>query len=91
MKFKRDYLINELGVPYDCNLIHEEIVDVTRWSIVKEIVFQDTDGKYYQTTYSEGATELQDESPWEYEDMVECTEVELKEVKLMMWTPKEGE
>lgn len=46
-----------------------------------EIVFEDN-GKFYQTTYSEGATEMQYESPWEYDDEVECTEVELREVKV---------
>ena len=88
MKFKKEYLIEELGLPYDCDLVHEEIIDTTRWSIIKEIVFKDKDGKYYQTTYSKGATECQDESPWEYEDEIECIEVELREVKIMKWCPK---
>lgn len=88
MKFKKEYLIEELGLPYDCDLVNEEIIDTTRWSIIKEIVFQDKDGKYYQTTYSEGATECQEEAPWEYEDEVECVEVELREVKIMKWCPK---
>ena len=87
MKFKKEYLIEELGLPYDCDLISEETIDNTRWSIIKEIVFQDKDGKYYQTTYSEGATECQDESPWEYEKEVECVEVELKEVLVKKWIP----
>lgn len=88
MKFKKEYLIEELGLPYDCDLVNEEIIDTSRWSIIKEIVFQDKDGKYYQTTYSEGATECQEEAPWEYEDEVECVEVELREVKIMKWCPK---
>lgn len=88
MKFKKEYLIEELGLPYDCDLVNEEIIDTRRWSIIKEIVFQDKDGKYYQTTYSEGATECQEEAPWEYEDEVECVEVELREVKIMKWCPK---
>ena len=88
MKFKKEYLIEELGLPDDCDLVNEEIIDTSRWSIIKEIVFQDKDGKYYQTTYSEGATECQEEAPWEYEDEVECVEVELREVKIMKWCPK---
>lgn len=88
MKFKKEYLMKELGLPWD-NTVSEEIIDTTRWSVIKEIIFQDKDGKYYQTTYSQGATEYQDESPWEYENEVECTEVELKEVKVMKWVPKE--
>ncbi|NFH01357.1 hypothetical protein FC831_13900 [Clostridium botulinum] len=85
VKFKREYLIEELGLPWDTDVIHKEIIDTTRWSVIKEIVFQDKDGRYYQTTYSEGATECQDESPWEYEDEVECVEVELKEVLVKKW------
>lgn len=30
---------------------------------------------------------MQDERPWEYEDEVECEEVELREVKVKKWMP----
>lgn len=86
--FNKEYLTKELGLPYDCKLIEDDIIDTTRWSIVHEIVFEDK-GKFYMTTYSEGATEYQDERPWEYEDEVKCTEVELKEVKVKKWIPVE--
>lgn len=86
--FNKEYLTKELGLPYDCKLIEDDIIDTTRWSIVHEIVFEDK-GKFYMTTYSEGATEYQDERPWEYEDEVKCTEVELKEVKIKKWIPVE--
>lgn len=86
--FNKEYLTKELGLPYDCKLIKDDIIDTTRWSIVHEIVFEDK-GKFYMTTYSEGATEYQDERPWEYEDEVKCTEVELKEVKVKKWIPVE--
>lgn len=79
--FNKEYLTKELGLPYDCKLIEDDIIDTTRWSIVHEIVFEDK-GKFYMTTYSEGATEYQDERPWEHEDEIKCTEVELKEVKV---------
>lgn len=85
--FSRDYLVDERDLPYS-DAIVDRIVDTTRWSIVHEIVFED-DGKFYMTTYSEGATEQQDEKPWEYEEEVECTEVELKEVKVKKWIPVE--
>lgn len=61
-KFSKDYLKDELDLPYS-NTIVDKIIDTTRWSIVHEIVFEDN-GKFYQTTYSEGATEMQDERPW---------------------------
>ena len=86
--FNKEYLTKELGLPYDCKLIKDDIIDTTRWSIVHEIVFEDK-GKFYMTTYSEGATEYQDERPWEDEDEVKCTEVELKEVKVKKWIPVE--
>ena len=86
--FNKEYLTKELGLPYYCKLIKDDIIDTTRWSIVHEIVFEDK-GKFYMTTYSEGATEYQDERPWEYEDEVKCTEVELKEVKVKKWIPVE--
>ncbi len=85
--FSKDYLKDELDLPYS-NTIVDKIIDATRWSIVHEIVFEDN-GKFYQTTYSEGATEMQDESPWEYDDEVKCTEVELREVKIKKWMPVE--
>ena len=88
--FNKEYLTKELGLPYDCKLIEDNIIDTTRWSIVHEIVFEDY-GKFYMTTYSEGATECQDERPWEYDDEIECTEVELKEVKVKKWIPVENE
>lgn len=85
MKFKKSYLINELGLPYSAMV--DKIIDTSRWSIHHEIVFEHQ-GKFYQTEYSEGATEMQDESPWEYDDEVDCVEVELKPVQVMKWVPK---
>ena len=87
VKFSKDYLKNELDLPYG-NTIVDNIIDTGRWSIYHEIVFADK-GKFYKATYSEGATECQDESPWEYEDEIECTEVELREVKVKKWVPVE--
>lgn len=85
--FNKDYLMDELDLPYE-NTIVNRIVNTTRWSIIHEIVFEDN-GKFYMTTYSEGSTECQDESPWEYDDEIKCTEVELKEVKVKKWVPVE--
>lgn len=85
VKFSKDYLKNELDLPYE-NTIVDKIIDTKRWSVIHEIVFEDK-GKFYLTTYSEGATECQDEEPWEYEDEIDCTEVELREVKVRKWMP----
>lgn len=56
-------------------IISNKIVDKSRWSVIYELIFE-LDGKYWQTGYSCGATEAQYEQPWEFEDMVECVEVE---------------
>ena len=84
IKLSRDYMVNELDLPDSA--IKDEITGTGRWSIFHNIIFE-YDGKFYQTSYSVGATEEQDESPWEYKDEVECTEVELKEVKVKKWIP----
>lgn len=82
IKLHKDFLMEELGLPD--NAIKDTIVDTSRWSEIHEIVFAH-DGKFYETSYSQGLTEMQDESPWEYENEVECYEVELKEVMVKKW------
>lgn len=89
MKFKREFLMDELDLPYSA--VEDKIVENSRWSIHHEIIFE-YDGKHYQTYYSVGATECQHERPWEYKDEVECTEVTQQEIKVMAWVPvKESE
>lgn len=83
MKFKKEFLQEEVY-----NAIHEEIISTSRWSINKLMVFE-YEGRYYRAYYSVGATECQDESPFEYdEDEIECEEVELKEVVVKKWVAK---
>ena len=90
-KFKRKFL-QDL-VYDDCDdviaeKIEDNIVAHERWSVVHEMIFK-TGGKYYSTTYSVGATESQDESAYEYaSDLVECTEVEKKEVTVTKYVKK---
>ena len=51
----------------DFELVRSEIVDNTRWSAVYEDVYQRlSDKKFFKTTYRKGATEMQDERPYEY-------------------------
>lgn len=55
----------------DFELISKEITDTSRWSIFYENIYKRiSDGKFFKTNYSEGATECQDESPYEYDDAV---------------------
>lgn len=88
-EFTRDYLVYELDLPYAA--VEDKIIDSGRWSIHHEIVFKDTDGKFYQTTYSVGATECQEERPWECKSTVKCTEVVKKLVTVEQWVPVKEE
>ncbi|MCY8539476.1 MULTISPECIES: hypothetical protein [Bacillus] len=85
IKLDKDYMVNELGLPNSA--LFDEITGSSRWSIHHKIVFP-YQGRFFETNFSEGATELQDECPWEYEEQVECYEVELKEVKVKKWVRK---
>ncbi len=52
-------------------LILDEIVDHSRWSVIHYVVVKRVnDGKYFSSGYSLGATESQDERPYEYSDRV---------------------
>ena len=76
MKFKKEFMQE---VAYDeaegVEIIENNIVDNSRWSVIHKIIFLFKD-KFYQSSYSVGATEQQDESPYEYDDEeIECSEV----------------
>lgn len=60
------------------NVMQDKIVSTSRWSIKNNLVFE-YQGKLYSADYSVGATEMQDEQPWEYVNEVECIEVEAVE------------
>lgn len=70
MKFSREFLQEMKG-----KTISDRITGHRRWSIDHERIFEN-DGKFYKTNYSVGATESQDESPYENSpDEIECSEV----------------
>ena len=56
-------------------ILSDKVVDHARWSVVHTLIFK-YDDKIYRTVYCVGATEYQEESPWECEGIVTCTEVE---------------
>jgi len=79
-------------VQYGCKgeIVAEEITDISRWSIYYSLVFK-YEGKFYETDYSVGATEIQDESPWQYApDEIEVTEVEPYEKTVIDYRPVKG-
>ncbi len=92
MKFPKEQLLDIL---YGHDLVDDKIVDVTRWSIVHEVVFRVRSSgpiatKFYRVRYSRGATEMQDERPWEGMNDVECEEVTQIPVTVLQWVPVNG-
>lgn len=87
--FSREFLVNELDLPWSDAAVEDRILGKGRWSTHHELVFQH-EGKYYRTTYTKGATEMQEERPWEYEKDVECEEVTQIPVTVMKWVPVNG-
>lgn len=72
VKFAREFMRNVLwGDVEGTRVIEDTITGTGRWSIYHRIIFE-YEGTFYSTSYSEGATEQQDESPWEYQREVEC-------------------
>lgn len=68
-------------------VVLNEQFDTTRWSSHHELVFR-YDDRFYQTTYSRGLTDHQDESPFQYEpDQIDCCEVEPVEVVKIEYQP----
>ena len=66
-------------------VVENTLSSTTRWSHIYEMVFS-YDGKFYMTDYSTGATEQQDEQPFEYSDeKIECIEVVPVEVKTIKY------
>ena len=83
-----------IGFPYesfedDVEVIERNLLYNTRWSLHYELIFKWKDGKYYRAEYSEGANELQNEDPWEYQDYVECVEVHKVPRMVEVWEPVE--
>ena len=58
----------------DFELVEEEMTDTSRWSIHYSATLRHkSSGNYYYTNYSRGATECQDEQPYEHEKEVVFT------------------
>lgn len=79
-KFEKEFLQEALWDAFDeLETVRNEITDNGRWSIHHDWVFKYKD-RYFQTSYSVGATEMQDESPFEYDGdadgLIEVDEVE---------------
>lgn len=65
--------------------VETNIVDNSRWSIMLEGIFQHgPTGKFYQLSWNVGATEQQEETPFEYYDP-EPVEVHQVEKMVKVW------
>ena len=83
MLFPKQFLIDEEG-----ETISDTIVGHRRWSVDYERIFRH-EGRFFKTTYSVGATEGQDERPYEYDpDEIECPEVFPTEVITIVYKEK---
>lgn len=79
MKLSKEVMLEKLDDP-----IEDNIVGHSRWSVQHDVIFEH-EGKYYRSWYQVGATESQDESPWEYENEVLCEEVCQVEKTIKVW------
>ena len=80
MKFTKEFLQE-----FEGKTILDEIIENTRWSILRRRIFG-FGGKFYETCYSQGATESQDESPYEYDDdEIGCPEVKPVEKTVIVY------
>jgi hypothetical protein len=56
-------------------VISDTISGVGRWTVNHTLIFS-YNNKLYRTYYRVGATEMQDERPFEYDTTITCQEVE---------------
>lgn len=73
--FTKEFLLDVLSKDAEgAEIIEDEMYDKSRWSLHYWLIFKFED-KFYGVGYSRGATEYQDESPWEYDgDNIETFE-----------------
>lgn len=74
----------EMDLPWSA--LEDTIIGTGRWAIHHLITFE-YDGKFYQAAYSVGATEQQDEGPWEFDKEIQCVEVRRVEKLVTVWEP----
>lgn len=88
MKFKKQFM-QDTVYGDGAETIQKTITSHSRWSVGHEIIFKHNN-KYYQSYYSVGATENQDEAPYEYsDDEIECPEVFPVEETVVVYRTKD--
>lgn len=87
MKFTKEFL--QESIDDTENTVQDIIIDHSRWSVTHHRIFKH-EGKFYETFYSVGATENQDEAPYEWADNeIECAEVQPVETMIVVYKPVE--
>lgn len=81
MKINKELLIGLVGDYENSDeykIVYQKISDTGRWSIYYDcVILEKKTGKFYDASYSIGATEIQDESPFECVDEDENGCIEL--------------
>jgi hypothetical protein len=70
-EFTREFM-EENDYPYELTDI--EHIEDRRWYSIRTGVFE-FEGKNYLVSFTEPATEMQEEDPWNYDDVIVATEV----------------
>lgn len=86
--------LKEMGLPDDApeggKIISDEISEHRRWTVTHRLIVHFPDqpeNEAWLMHYSVGATESQDERPWEYDKEVMAVLVREKEVAVKKWLP----
>lgn len=84
MKFSKAFLINKNETD---DYVATGFTSKSRWSLNYFGIFS-YEGKFYRTTWQQGATEYQDTSPYEYDDSeIYCPEVVAVQKTITVYEP----
>lgn len=95
MKLPRELVVDEYDLPsggsaeHAVEVLEDTIVDTSRWSTEHLLTVRIKD-RFYQTRYRVGATECQEEYPWDDQESVEFKEVVRREKMVQVWVPVEA-
>jgi hypothetical protein len=90
MTVDKQIVVDEWDLPFGGNpdagveVLEDDVVAQTRWSVVHKMIVRIKD-KFYETTYKVGATECQDESPWQDNNVIVFNEMEQVEKIVKVW------
>lgn len=84
-QFSKEFLRGVISGDSEAKVIEDTLIDHRRWVVRHRMVFKYQD-KFYEVCYDVGATELQDEGPFEWEqDPITVKEVRPINVTTRAW------